>query len=84
MSSKGWNSLSVTQLKTLRWMCEGDIGYEAGWQPAKRTGNALVKRGYLQVTEGIYSLTANGKRTVEWYVGKTGNGPERLKAMFRF
>jgi len=45
----------------------------------KRTMNSLVKRGL--VTDG--SLTPAGKRAHQ-RIMSTGNGPEGLKAMFRF
>lgn len=44
----------------------------------------LVETGGYSSSATLYSLTPAGRRAVTDYVERTGDGPEALKARFRF
>jgi hypothetical protein len=71
--------LSETQIVALRQL------RDAPGRIDKPTGRNLVRRGMAQEhVPGRFSLTAMGRRWIEEYVQRTGDGPERLKALLRF
>jgi hypothetical protein len=51
-----------------------------------RTIKSLQRRGMVTPADNAQgaTITDYGLRTIREYVNRTGNGPERLKAMFRF
>ena len=54
---------------------------------AFKNANALAKYGWITGVDrdaGIVKLTNSGERYITGYVEMTGDGPEDLKAMFRF
>lgn len=69
---------SPTQLSALRSLMEKP-------QPLRlNTARALERRGYIKSDGTNYKLTVTGRAFTEDYVDRTGNGPEDLKALFRF
>lgn len=73
-----YNMLSPTQLSTLRALDEKP-------QPVrKNTAGALMRYGYIEPDGTLYKLTIRGRSFIRDYVERTGDGPEDLKAMFRF
>jgi hypothetical protein len=76
--------LSESQLKAMRSLDATDE-YTSYRQPAKRTGDSLVRYGYCSVNDaGVYTLTPNGLASIRAYVKRSGNGPESLKSLLRF
>lgn len=70
--------LSTVQIEVLRYvLTHGVLPDSAG----KATVRALQGRGLLD-DSGV--ATPLGKRWVKHHVARTGDGPERLKARFRF
>ena len=52
---------------------------------AASTAKVLQRNGYIVRNEaGDWECTERGLRTARRHVQQTGNGPERMKAMFRF
>lgn len=76
--------LSPAQLSALRALADGETKVNS------RTGQSLVKKGYARYALTLFSgakgfeLTPTGRAFIEDYVERTGDGPEDLKAMFRF
>lgn len=69
---------SPTQLSALRALNEKP-------QPLRaNTAKALERRGYIEQDGTNYKLTMTGRAFIQDYIDRTGNGPEDLKAMFRF
>lgn len=66
--------LTVSQREAIRGIHDGR-GYDN-----KRTLESLRKRGYLDMS---WSLTPMGERAYE-QIMQSGDGPERLKEMFRW
>ena len=76
--------LSEAQLTAMRSLNATDE-YVSYRQPAKRTGDSLVRYGYCSLNdEGVYALTPFGLDTIRGYVKRSGNGPESLKSLLRF
>ena len=76
--------LSEAQLTAMRSLNATDE-YVSYRQPAKRTGDSLVRYGYCSVNDaGVYTLTPNGLAAIRGYVKQSGNGPESLKSLLRF
>jgi hypothetical protein len=74
-------TLSDTQWAALRCLDnEDDYGTPSDF--GKRTWTSLRKRGLVE--KDSLSLTPHGERRVRYHVRTTGNGPETLKALFRF
>jgi|10_taG_2_1085330.scaffolds.fasta_scaffold06255_6 hypothetical protein len=74
-------TMSDTQWAALRSL-DSDDDYGKPSDFGKRTWNSLRKRGLVE--KDSLSLTPSGKRRVRHHVRTTGNGPETLKARFRF
>jgi hypothetical protein len=70
--------LSTTQIKALRAINETPGAVDGINQ---RTYTSLARKGLLAANG---NLTRYGKNWIESYVEKTGDGPEDLKAKFRF
>ena len=75
--------LSPAQLSALRTL-------EAGYPYVNaRTTKSLISKGYVRQVPHVdrrpkHELTPTGRTFIEDYVERTGDGPEDLKAMFRF
>ena len=80
--------LSTAQLEHLRALDpEDDYGHgkEDTRTYPKRTMESLVRRGLATGNkQDGWQITGRGARTSRRYVKRTGNGPERLKSLFRF
>jgi hypothetical protein len=74
------NYLSPNMLSAMRSLLDGSQKIN------KRTANALINRqwAYPVGDLGHIALTVEGERYITNYVETTGDGPEDLKAMFRF
>jgi hypothetical protein len=71
--------LSPAQLVLLRELLDGrNLGGR------DRTRESLRRRGLAEGQGTEFRLTAEGRKLIEDYVARTGDGPEHLKAMFRF
>lgn len=72
-------TITAKQLSALRAL------RERGEQPHHKTGAKFVQWGFArQSKEGGFFMTPSGVRWIDNYVEQTGDGPEDLKAMFRF
>lgn len=58
--------------------------HEHGIMPSRGLVNRMVRRGHARRSGSAVLLTQAGEDAVNAYVAKTGDGPEDLKAMFRF
>lgn len=70
--------LSTAQIKALRWINDGTSKAD---EIDARTRQALVRKGYLSPAG---NLTWAADVFLRKYIERTGDGPEDLKAMFRF
>lgn len=70
--------MTTAQIKAMRAL------HEKGVKPNAGTAKSLARMGYMKPTADAWTLTPKGERWITGYVEKTGDGPEDLKAMFRF
>lgn len=74
--------LSTIQIQALRGLDPEDDA--PSFKPRQGTIDALAKRGLVKQSGQVVEITTSGTRFIREYVNRTGNGPEELKAMFRF
>lgn len=74
--------LTTIQIQALRGLDPDDDA--PGFKPRQGTVDALAKRGLVKQSGDTLVITETGTRFIREYVNRTGNGPEELKAMFRF
>jgi hypothetical protein len=70
--------LSTVQIKALRAVRENSAAVDS---LNYRTYSSLVRKGFIAANG---NLTRYGREWIDSYVERTGDGPEDLKAMFRF
>lgn len=81
------SSLSEAQLSALRALDPDDEhSYSKSHRINGRTLTSLERRGLARRVDNQQGavITDSGLRYIRRYVSATGNGPEGLKAMFRF
>ena len=70
--------LSTSQIEAMRVLDPKD---DYNGEIEKRTLNSLRRRKL--VDDDSDTLTSHGLKAIRYYVRKTGNGPERLKSLFK-